>query len=231
MKDIINIIIGYDEREAVAFHTCVESIISNCTNHVNIVPLCLKHFRKYRENHNDGSNEFIYSRFLTPFLMNFKGWAIYLDGDMICNEDISDLWSLRDNKFAIQVIKHKYETKMVKKYWGNKNENYPRKNWSSVILWNCNHVKNSCLIPEFVSRHDGAFLHRFKWLDDKEIGSLNKKWNWLAIEYEDNPDAKLIHYTLGTPCFKEFQDTSMSNHWKKFHKQVNRGFFKKIYTE
>ena len=231
MKKNINIVIGYDEREAVAYHTCVESIISNSTNHINIVPLCLKHFRKYKENHNDGSNEFIYSRFLTPYLMNFKGWAIYLDGDMICNHDISDLWNLRDDKYAVQVIKHKYKTKMKKKYWGNKNENYPRKNWSSVILWNCNHLKNSCLIPKFVSRKDGAFLHRFKWLQDPEIGSLDIKWNWLAIEYEDNPNAKLIHYTLGTPCFEEFQNSSMSQYWKKFHKQVNRGYFKKLNNE
>ena len=130
MEDIINLVIGYDEKEAVAYHTCVESLISNSSKHINITPLCLKHFKKYKENHKDGSNEFIYSRFLTPYLMNFKGWAIYLDGDMVCLDDINQLWDLRNEKYALQVVKHEYKTKMQQKYWGNKNENYPRKNWS-----------------------------------------------------------------------------------------------------
>ena len=80
MNKFINIVVGYDEREAVAYHTCIESIISNSSTHINITPLCLKHFKKYRENHTDGSNEFIYSRFLVPYLFKFKGWAIYIDG-------------------------------------------------------------------------------------------------------------------------------------------------------
>ncbi len=226
MNETINIVIGYDEREAVAYHTCVESIISNSSEHIKIIPLCLKHFKKYKEKHNDGSNEFIYSRFLTPYLMNFNGWAIFLDGDMICLEDISDLWKLRDNRYAIQVVKHDYKTKMSKKYWGNKNENYPRKNWSSVILWNCSHEDNKCLVPEFVNDKPGSFLHRFQWLDDKLIGSLDKRWNWLAIEYEKNPDAGIIHYTLGTPCFKDFSDTSMSEYWHQYFKNLKNGHYK-----
>ena len=115
MNDLVNIVVGYDEREAVAYHTCVESIISNSSTHINITPLCLKHFKKYKENHNDGSNEFIYSRFLVPYLFKFKGWAIYVDGDMVCLDDIKKLWDLRDEKFAIQVVKHEYKTKMTKK--------------------------------------------------------------------------------------------------------------------
>ena len=226
MNETINIVIGYDEREAVAYHTCVESIISNSSEHIKIIPLCLKHFKKYKEKHNDGSNEFIYSRFLTPYLMNFNGWAIFLDGDMICLEDISDLWKLRDNRYAIQVVKHDYKTKMSKKYWGNKNENYPRKNWSSVILWNCSHEDNKCLVPEFVNDKPGSFLHRFQWLDDKLIGSLDKRWNWLAIEYEKNTDAGIIHYTLGTPCFKDFSDTSMSEYWHQYFKNLKNGHYK-----
>ena len=228
MNEFVNVVVGYDEREAVAYHTCIESIISNSSTHINITPLCLKHFKKYRENHTDGSNEFIYSRFLVPYLFNFKGWAIYIDGDMVCLDDIKKLWDLRDNKFATQVVKHEYKTKMSKKYFGNKNENYPRKNWSSVILWNCEHEDNKCLTPEFVSRKSGAFLHRFKWLKDDQIGEIDKTWNWLAIEYNDNPKAKLVHYTLGTPCFDKFYDTSMSSHWKRFFKKMLTGIETKI---
>ena len=228
MNDLLNIVVGYDEREAVAYHTCVESIISNSSTHINITPLCLKHFKKYKENHNDGSNEFIYSRFLVPYLFKFKGWAIYIDGDMVCLDDIKKLWDLRDEKFAIQVVKHEYKTKMTKKYFGNLNENYPRKNWSSVILWNCEHISNKCLVPQFVNKKSGAFLHRFNWLNDDQIGEVDKTWNWLAIEYDDNPKAKLIHYTLGTPCFDQFYDTSMSFYWKKFFKKMLTGIETKI---
>ena len=225
MIETINVVVGYDEKEAVAYHTCVESIISNSSEHMKIIPLCLKHFKKYKEEHNDGSNEFIYSRFLTPYLMNFDGWAIFLDGDMICLEDISKLWKLKDDKYAIQVVKHEYKTKMSTKYWGNKNENYPRKNWSSVILWNCGHEANKCLVPEFVNNKPGSFLHRFQWLDDNLIGELEKKWNWLAIEYDENPNVGIIHYTLGTPCFKNFSDTSMSNHWHQYFKKLKNGHY------
>ena len=228
MNDFVNIVIGYDEREAVAYHTCAESIISNSSTHVNIIPICLKHFKKYKENHNDGSNEFIYSRFLVPYLFKFKGWAIYIDGDMVCLDDIKNLWDLRDDKFAIQVVKHEYKTKMTKKYFGNDNQNYPRKNWSSVMIWNCEHKDNKCLKPEFVNKKSGAFLHRFKWLSDNQIGELDKLWNWLAIEYDDEPKAKIVHYTLGTPCFDEFYNKSMSNYWIKYFKKMIKGVGKKV---
>ena len=228
MDETINLIIGYDERESIAFHTCVQSIISNTTCHVNIIPLCLKNFVKYRENHKDGSNEFIYSRFLSPYLMDFKGWVLYLDGDMVCLGDLKELWNLRDKKCAVQVVKHEYKTSMKKKYFGNVNENYPRKNWSSVILWNCSHFNNKCLTPDFVNKKSGAFLHRFKWLSDTEIGELEKVWNWLAIEYEKNSDAKIVHYTLGTPCFDEFHDTSMASYWMEYFKQLLKGIGEKI---
>ena len=227
MNDIINIIVGYDERESVAYHTCVESLISNSSSIINVLPLCLKHMSKYKETHLDGSNEFIYSRFLSPYLMNFKGWVIYLDGDMVCLDDIAKLWSLKENKYAIQVVKHNYKTKVKKKYFGNVNENYPRKNWSSVILWNCEHPSNKVLQPDFVSSKTGAFLHRFHWLKDKEIGAIKDEWNWLAIEYDDNQKAKLIHYTLGTPCFKDFSETSMSEHWHFYFKKMINGYFNK----
>ena len=101
--------------------------------------------------------------------MNFNGWAIYADGDMVCLEDIKKLWDLRDDKFAVQVVKHDYKTKVKSKYWGNKNEDYPRKNWSSLILWNCNHASHKILTPEFIQKQTGSFLHRFSWIKDKKL--------------------------------------------------------------
>jgi lipopolysaccharide biosynthesis glycosyltransferase len=154
--------------------------------------------------------------------MNYKGWALFIDGDMILRDDIVKLWELKDESKAVMVVKHDYKTKMVKKYLGSKNEDYPCKNWSSVILWNCGHPSNRQITPEFIQTATGAQVHRFTWLTDDEIGELPKEWNWLDIEYEHNDNAKLVHYTLGTPCFQEFANQgNFSNEWHR----------ERIYTE
>lgn len=211
---MIDIFIGYDPREAVAYHTCANSIIRYASEPVRITPLALTNFQKfYAEKHTDGSNQFIYSRFLVPFLTGWSGHAIFLDGDMVVTTDIAELWQMRSNWFAVQVVKHDYKTKFKKKYLGNKNEDYPRKNWSSVILWNCGHYGNRRLTPDYVKSASGEHLHRFQWLDEDRIGPLPKEWNWLATEYENNEDAKLIHYTLGTPCFPEYMSSDMAEVW------------------
>jgi lipopolysaccharide biosynthesis glycosyltransferase len=220
----INLVVGFDQREAIAYHVFCQTIIDRATMPVQFLPLAENTLDKYKEVHTDGSNKFIYSRFLTPYLMNFAGWAIFADGDMVCQADISDLWSLRDETKAVQVVKHNYKTKAVKKYLGNKNEDYPRKNWSSLILWNCSHPENAILTPDFIQSQPGSYLHRFSWLGDDLIGGLDEEWNWLAIEYPENPNAKLIHYTLGTPCFKDYADESMSDVWKTNYLRVNSGF-------
>jgi len=221
---MITIFLGYDTRETIAYHVCTNSIIRNATVPVSINPLSLNLLKEYTETHNDGSNQFVYTRFLVPHLMKYQGCAIFIDGDMILQEDIAKLYKLFDSKYAVQVVKHDYKTKMSTKYLGAKNEDYPRKNWSSVVLWNCSHPKNKMLTPEFVQTALGSQLHRFTWLDDADIGELPIEWNWLADEYGKNPNAKLIHYTLGTPCFEEFANTPMSEHW---HAELKlAGFFK-----
>jgi lipopolysaccharide biosynthesis glycosyltransferase len=192
---MINIFIGYDPREAIAFHVCTNSIIRHSSKPVAITPLALKNMKDYEEKHTDGSNQFIYSRFLVPHLMEYKGWAIFMDGDMLLRDDIEKLWALRDESKAVMVVKHDYKTKMAEKYLGSKNEDYPRKNWSSVILWNCEHAANKVVTTEFIENATGAQLHRFTWLTDDLIGELPAEWNWLDVEYDRNPLAKLVHYT------------------------------------
>jgi lipopolysaccharide biosynthesis glycosyltransferase len=211
----IPIFIGYDPREAIAYHTCVNSIIRHASQPVAIMPIALNLFQDYEETHTDGSNHFIYTRFLVPHLMGYTGWAIFIDGDMILRDDIVKLWNLKEKESYtdVMVVKHDYKTKMTEKYLGAKNEDYPRKNWSSVILWNCSSYPNRKLTPEFVQKATGAELHRFSWLSDDRIGELPKEWNWLPDEYGANPDAKLLHYTLGTPCFHEFANTPQGNEW------------------
>ena len=211
----IPVFVGYDPREAIAYHTCVNSIIRHASQPVAIIPIALNLFQDYKETHTDGSNHFIYTRFLVPHLMGFKGWAIFIDGDMIVRGDIVELWNLREVDKDVMVVKHEYQTCMPVKYLGAKNENYPRKNWSSVILWNCNSFPNRQLTPEFVQKSSGSFLHRFAWLDDDRIGELPPEWNWLPDEYGVNTNAKLLHYTLGAPCFQEFADTPQGNEWHR----------------
>ena len=223
MKQIISIVVGYDKRESVAYHVFTQSVLEKSSAPISFIPLSVNTLKIYKETHADGSNEFIYSRFLTPFLMNFSGWAIFADGDMVCNSDIAELWALRDENKAVQVVKHNYKTKKTVKYLGNKNEDYPRKNWSSLILWNCGHPDNKILTPKFIQEKLGSFLHRFSWLDDSHIGELPLEWNWLAIEYPDNPNANIVHYTLGTPCFREYSQGSMADYWHAVYQRVNQG--------
>lgn len=212
---MIPIFIGYDPREAIAFHTCVNSIIRHSSQPVSIVPVALNLFGDYDETHTDGSNHFIYTRFLVPYLMKWAGWAIFIDGDMVVRADITELWNLRDSEKDVMVVKHDYRTRRREKYLGAVNEDYPRKNWSSVILWNCNNWPNRRLTPEFVSQQPGSYLHRFSWLADDRIGELPPEWNWLPDEYGENTAAKLLHYTLGTPCFEEFADTPQAVEWHR----------------
>jgi len=211
----IPVYVGYDPREAIAYHTCVNSIIRNSSRPVSIIPVALNLFKDYTETHTDGSNHFIYTRFLVPHLQDYQGHAIFIDGDMIVRGDIAELWDLRDPERSVQVVKHNYKTRMPVKYLGAKNEDYPRKNWSSVILWNCSSFSNRKLTPEFVQHATGSELHRFSWLDDERIGELPREWNWLPDEYGPNADAKLLHYTLGTPCFHEFADTPQGVEWHR----------------
>jgi lipopolysaccharide biosynthesis glycosyltransferase len=219
----VKIYIGFDQRESVAYHTFVQSLIDHASIPLDITPLAVKTLKGYEEKHEDKSNDFVYSRFLTPFLNDFKGWAIFVDGDMICQTDIKELLDLRDNSKALQVVKHDYKTKANQKYLGNINQDYPRKNWSSVILWNCAHPKHKLLTPDFIANESGKYLHRFSWLEDSEIGGLPKEWNWLVTEYPNNDQANIIHYTLGTPCFKDYRDTEMSDIWLKKYDRMNDG--------
>jgi len=220
----LNIFIGYDPREAIVYHTCVQSIIENTKSLVSIHPLHLDMLTKYSENHKDGSNAFIYSRFLIPYLMNFSGKALFIDGDMIINSDLNELFDLFDNNKAVQVVKHDYKTKYPLKYLGSKNDDYPRKNWSSMILFNCSHKKNKVLTPNFIEKSHGSYLHRFSWLEDQLVGEIPLEWNYLVLEYPETVNAKLLHYTIGAPCFSEYNHGYEAHLWNETYKKLNCGF-------
>ena len=213
----IPVFVGYDPREAIAYHVCVNSIIRNASAPVAIIPVALNLFTDYEETHGDNSNHFVYTRFLVPYLMDFKGRAIFIDGDMVVRGDIIELYESLQTAHDVAVVKHDYKTRMPVKYMGAPNEDYPRKNWSSVIVWDCQSFPNRRLTPDFVQKQPGSFLHRFSWIDDDRIQALPKEWNWLPDELGENTEAKLLHYTLGTPCFNEFADTTQAAEWHSEH--------------
>lgn len=216
----IRIFVGFDNNaEPVAYHAFCQSVIENSSIPVSFTPLALNTLQDYKETHTDGSNAFIYSRFLVPALCDYEGLAIFADGDMIVKGDIAELVALYDDTKAVQVVKHEYTTKAATKYLGAKNENYPRKNWSSVILFNC--AKNKALTTDMVMTSTGSFLHRFSWLNDADIGALPIEWNYLETELDPVDNIKLIHFTLGTCCFKDYQESLHSDEWwNTYHKMI-----------
>jgi lipopolysaccharide biosynthesis glycosyltransferase len=216
LSDIVRIYIGFDPVESVAYHTCVESIIRNSSKPVSITPLYLPHLSEYKETH-QGSNQFIHSRFLVPYLEGYHGSAIFLDGDMIVRGDIAKLWEMRDPYFPVQCVKHDYKTKYPVKYLGASNIDYPRKNWSSVMIFNNQNVYNRKLTPEYVMETDGKTLHRFEWLPDERIGELPDSWNRLVLEQPVKESDQLLHWTIGTPCFKDYQGCDKSEEWYAYY--------------
>jgi lipopolysaccharide biosynthesis glycosyltransferase len=213
---MIRVFVGYDPHEIVACNVFQHSVLEHSSQPVAFIPLAPGTLgNHYGESHADGSNNFIYRRFLVPYLCDYFGWAIFADGDMLCRDDIAKLWAMRDPNKAVQVVKHLYKTKHPVKYMGAKNEDYPRKNWSSLVLWNCSHPSNAKLTPDLIMQKPGAFLHRFSWLEDKEIGELPADWNWLVTEYPKLETASLVHFTLGAPCFGEYHYCDYSEEWHR----------------
>ena len=222
---MINLYSGYDPREEAGTHVFNSSVIEHCKSPLAIMPLHLPMFASfYPQSMRDGSNAFIFTRYLIPFLQNYTGWALFADGaDMLCKADISELWALRDEYKAVQVVKHDYRTKWPRKYIGTKmeadNADYPRKNWSSLMLINCHHFAWRDMTPEKVVKMRGPELHRFSWIPDEQIGDLPKEWNWLCQEDGANPDAKIVHYTIGVPAFPAHKH---SPHAADFFRQLER---------
>ena len=219
---MINIFIGYDSKEKVAYNVLSHSIIQNSTKPVAITPIALNHLKDdfVRERNALSSTEFSFSRFMIPHLMNYQGWALFMDCDMLMFEDVSELWRMRDDSKAIQVCKHDYVPKEKTKFLGQTQTAYPKKNWSSFMLMNCK--KCSSLTPDYVNRASGLELHQFKWLEGEHlIGDLPLEWNWLVGEYEHKDDVKNVHYTKGGPWFEEYARCDYSQDWFKNLEECN----------
>jgi lipopolysaccharide biosynthesis glycosyltransferase len=225
MNSVLPIYVGFDPREAAAYHVWCQSVIAKSSIPVAFIPLHRPLLRDF-DGQKDGSNAFVYSRFLVPYLCDWTGWALFVDGDMVVTEDIAELWKLRETMLfdkAVAVVKHDYKTKHDRKYIGTSMEaanlNYPGKNQSSVMLWNCNHMRNRLLTPEYVASAPGSFLHRFSWLKDEQIGELPPKWNVLSEE-QDTSLASLVHYTLGVPGIEHYKHCAGNEHWHRAKREA-----------
>ena len=219
------VFIGYDPVERVSWHTAVSSILEKATIPVSFVPVNVRNFRGFFDRARDPkqSNEFSFTRFLVPYLAGFEGKALFMDSDMLFRVDISELVDqTADDSRAIHVVKHDYRPRDDIKYLNTVQYAYPRKNWSSFVVWNCGHPKNQALSPTFVEQATGLELHRFTWLADEDIGELDVRWNWLVGEYCDPPaDVKNVHWTVGGPYFDEYSDCDFSDEWRAELERVN----------
>lgn len=214
----IRLYCGSDQREAIGLSVFCQSVWSRASVPVSITPLT-ENLAHLWGGQRDGSNQFIFGRFLIPYLQSWKGWAIFADGaDMILQDDIAKLWALRDDWKAVQVVKHEYKTKHPVKYMGAINEDMPRKNWSSLMLVNTSHFSWRKITPEYVAKATGANLHRFQFIDDKYIGELPIEWNWLD-EFGPNDDAKIIHATNGLPVWEPYSKWWYADKWREELKQ------------
>ena len=221
---MIKIFIGYDPREKIAYHTLVQSIIENSSEPVSITPIAKNHLGNiYKRTRSvKESTEFSLTRFLTPCLSGFEGWSIFMDCDMIVTSDIKTLWDLKDDQYAVMCVKHDYTPSSERKFLDQIQTAYPKKNWSSVMLFN--NAKCTSLTPEVVQHEDGLFLHQFKWLESEElIGELPHTWNFLVGEEEKLNNGKipdLIHYTLGGPYFEDYKGCDYEEVWGKYKTEM-----------
>lgn len=204
-----NVFVGYDEKQNIAFEVCKKSILAHSSVDVEINKINCNTVSGYQRVLDPlASTPFTYARFYVPLINNYKGCSIFCDGDFLFLDDIKKLIQLYDPSYAVQVVKHDYQpTKSIK--MNNKIQTmYPRKNWSSLILWNNSHPKHKQLTLELLNSSTGSFLHQFKWLEDDEVGNISYEWNWLVGWYEEmiTLQPRALHFTEGGPWLKSVEN-------------------------
>lgn len=224
----LQVYLGWDPREAAAFDVARSSIVRRTKHPLQVIPLNLRHLDAILTRpieHRNGqmwcpisdapmSTEFAISRFTVPFMQD-HGWALFADCDIICWSDIQELFSRAEDRYAVMVVKHPPPVpKGVLKMNGQQQTYYERKNWSSVILWNCEHPAHKRMGLQELNGWPGRDLHAFKWLEDAEIGELPQEWNWLVNVTPGTPEKRGIwHFTLGGPWFEKWQGAPHDKEW------------------
>ena len=229
--ETLRIYIGWDQREDEAYRICLGSLVRRTSTALHITPLKQNWLREMgyytrswrldehgnRVDWVDGrpfSTDFAFTRFLVPHLQHYMGWALFCDCDFLFREDVANLFALADNSCAVLVVKHDHRPTESVKMDGQPQQHYRRKNWSSLILWNCAHPSHRALSLGAVNNKPGSWLHGFEWLRDEEIGALPIEWNWLEGWSPDNIKPKAVHLTRGGPWLPTWQDVAYANEWK-----------------
>lgn len=167
------------------------------------------------------STQFSFSRFLVPYISDYKGWSGFMDCDIIVDAPVAELFSLCDEKYAVMVVKHDHNPTGFSKMDGIAQTRYDRKNWSSVVLWNNAHPSNKKIGPGSVNSMPGLWLHGFKWLKDDEIGELPVEWNYLVGHNTSQECSvpKAVHFTEGGPWLKGCENVEYASvFWNAFHR-------------
>jgi lipopolysaccharide biosynthesis glycosyltransferase len=215
----MKVFIGWDSREDIAYQVCKASILRHTSIPVDIQPIVQSELRQRgvytRESDPLSSTEFSFTRFLTPYLAGYTGWAVFMDCDFLFRGDIAGLMDYADGAKACLVVQHDYRPTETVKMDNKAQHLYPRKNWSSFMFINCAHPQVKTLTPEVVNRESGMLLHRFQWLTDDVIGSLPIAWNYLEGWYTRDhcPNPIAVHYTRGGPWFKDWMDVEYGEEW------------------
>lgn len=221
------VFVGYDSREDIAYRVCRRSLLRRSSIPLEIIPIVQDELRSaglyWREREPTESTEFSFTRFLTPHLAGYRGWALFIDCDFLFVADVAELARMcaaANPRHAVLCVHHDYAPKEATKMDGAVQTLYPRKNWSSMVLFNCGHPKNrAALTPDEVSTRSGAHLHRFAWLDDDEVGEVPFVWNFLVGHNRVDPDdvagttPRAIHYTSGGPWFERYKDCEFADLW------------------
>lgn len=217
-RDPLHVFIGWDSKEPAAFSVAVSSLLAHASRPVILTPLKQATLRACglytRERQPNEATEFSLTRFLVPALSHYEGWSLFVDCDVLFQADVFELllYPLADPGKAVYVCPHDYVPKGLTKFDGHEQTKYPKKNWSSVILFD--NARCERLTVDYINKASGLDLHRFHWLEDEaQIGYLPLDWNHLVGEYPPNPDAKILHYTQGTPCFPDYARCDQADRW------------------
>jgi hypothetical protein len=230
---MLKIFIGWDPRETEAYDVFAHSITSRASRPVEIIPLVQAELRAQgiysRPATEKAATEFSMTRWLVPYLSGYEGISIFADCDMLCLADIHELMDnlkplsvenagpdgILETLPAVWCCQHDYTPKTLTKMDGQPQVNYPRKNWSSFMVFNNGHELCRALTPDLINRadHPPSYFHQFRWLETQQPGPLPLEWNWLGNEYDAKSDVKNIHYTLGGPWFDQTKDCDYADLW------------------
>lgn len=225
----MRVFIGWDSQERLAWQVCAASLQARANLPVPVEAIGRPDLEKvgiYTRPHSyrgevqwddvsdaPCSTDFSIARFWVPSIAGRAGWALYCDCDFLWRRDVRELLELADPRYAVMLVRHDHVPNEKSKMDGKPQTNYPRKNWSSLCLWNLAHAGSQRLTPHMLNALPGRELHAFCWLKDHEIGEIPGTWNWLDGSSDTGIDPAAVHFTRGTPDMKHWANTLYATEW------------------